>query len=152
MKVETYLQENDVSFEVIPHEQAFSAQEVAAAEHVTGHKFAKTVILKGGGDAYMFVMPASRHVSMKKACEAVGTDVELATEAEMKQMFPDCEIGAEPPFGTLYDLPTYVDEHLAEREEIVFRAGTHDRTVKISYDDYASLEEPVVGDYAVEEF
>ena len=151
MNVQDYLKQHAVAFEVIPHEQAFTAQEVAAAEHITGHKFAKTVILKGDGDTFMFVLPASRHVDLKKAGEMAGAEVEMATEEEMKVAFPDCEIGAEPPFGTPYGIKTFVDKGLLEVDEIVFRAGTHDQTVKMSYADYARLEQPAVGSFATEE-
>jgi len=152
MKVQRYLEENAVEFEVIRHETAFTAQEVAASEHVTGHKFAKTVILKAGDDAYMFVLPASRHVNVKKAADAVGKELRLATEEEMKELFPDCQIGAEPPFGKLYGMPTYVDTTLQQVDEIVFRAGTHDTTVKMSYAAYEKLETPQHGSFALEGF
>ena len=151
MNVQDYLKQHGVPFEVIPHEQTFTAQEVAAAEHVTGHKFAKTVILKGDGDTFMFVLPASRHVDLKKAAEMAGTEVQMATEEEMKIAFPDCEIGAEPPFGTPYGVRTFVDTSLLDVGDIVFRAGTHDQTVKMKYDDYSKLEEPAAGSFATEE-
>ncbi len=151
MDVESYLKEKGVQFEVIPHEQAFTAQEVAAAEHVTGHKFAKTVIAKAGGDAYMLVLPASHHVDFQKASDLVGEELEMAREEEMKEIFPDCEIGAEPPFGSEYGLPTYVDESLSTRDEVVFRAGTHQRTIKMKYADYAELEDPAIGDFIIDE-
>ncbi len=151
MDVTHYLDEQGVDYEVIPHEQAFTAQEVAAAEHVTGHKFAKTVIAMAGDEARMLVLPASRHVDFQKASALVGEDLEMASEKQMKEVFPDCEIGAEPPFGSQYGVPTFVDGSLAERDEIVFRAGTHDKTVMMSYDDYAALEEPTVGDLATAE-
>ncbi len=151
MNIEQYLSEQGVEFEVIQHEQAFTAQEVAAAEHVTGHKFAKTVIAEGAEQSYMLVLPASRHVDFGKASELVGEPLEMASEGKMKRLFADCEVGAEPPFGAEYGLPTYLDESLADQDEIVFRAGTHDRTIKMSYDDYARIEEPTVGDLVVSE-
>ncbi|MGD2173761.1 MAG: YbaK/EbsC family protein [Candidatus Brocadiaceae bacterium] len=151
MNIEQYLKENGVEYQVIPHEQAFTAQEVAATEHVTGHKFAKTVIAKGGGEDFMFVLPASRHVDFDAASELAGAELEMASEEEMKGLFPDCEIGAEPPFGSEYGLKTYVDESLAGYDEIVFRAGTHDKTIKMNYGDYVALEEPVLGAFATEE-
>ena len=151
MNVEQFLKEKGVQFEVIPHQQAYSAQEVAAADHVTGHKFAKTVIVKGGGENCMLVLPASRHVDFKKAAGLVGAKLEMVGEEEKKEIFPDCEIGAESPFGAQYGLKTFVDESLQGVDEIVFRAGTHDKTLKVSYADYAKLEEPTVGSFAIEE-
>lgn len=151
MNIEEYLKDQGVEFEVIEHEQAFTAQEVAAAEHVTGHKFAKPVIADGAEGSYMLVVPASRHVDFDKASELAGETLEMADEGEMKKLFPDCEVGAEPPFGEEYGLDTFVDTTLAERDEIVFRAGTHDRTIKMSYQDYADIEQPTVGDIAMPE-
>lgn len=151
MNVQEFLKEQGVGFEVVPHEQAYTAQEVAAAEHVSGHKFAKTVIVKGGEDVCMLVLPASRHVDFKKAADLVGTKVKMLSEEQMKEAFPDCEIGAEAPFGSQYGVKTFVDESLGGEDEIVFRAGTHDQTIKISYADYEKLEKPTVGDFAIEE-
>jgi len=150
MNVQDYLKQHGVPFDVISHEQAFTAQEVAAAEHVTGHKFAKTVIVKAGEDAYMFVLPASRHLDLNKAGHAVGGKAQLATEEEMKVLFPDCEIGAEPPFGTPYGIKTFADDSLQGVDEIVFRAGTHDHTVKMTCADYQKLEDPTFGSFATE--
>lgn len=151
MDVQAFLKERGKSFEVIPHEQAFTAQEVAAAEHVTGHKFAKTVIASGQDEDYMFVLPASRHVDFERAAELVGEELELATEQRMKEIFPDCEIGAEPPFGSEYGVPTYVDSALANLDEIVFRAGTHDTTIRMDWGDYEELENPRVASFAIME-
>ncbi len=151
MDVQHFLEEAGVAYELIPHEQAFTAQEVAAAEHVTGHKFAKTVIVEGGGEAVMLVLPASRHVDFDEVAELLGTEVEMVSEEEMKKLFPDCEIGAEPPFGSQYGLETWVDESLAEREEIVFRAGTHEKTIKMDFADYEELEAPEIASFAAEE-
>jgi Ala-tRNA(Pro) deacylase len=150
MNVQEFLDEKGVAYEVISHEQAYSAQEVAAAEHVTGHKFAKTVIVTDGEQNYMLVLPASRHADFKKAADLVGAGVEMVSEEDMKAIFPDCEIGAESPFGSQYGLKTLVDESLGERDEIVFRAGSHDRTIKMAYADYESLESPTVGSFAIE--
>lgn len=151
MDVKAMLKEKGVDFEVIEHEHTYTAQEVAAAEHVTGHIFAKTVILKAGDDAYMFVLPASRHVALKSASEAAGQELAMAAEEDMKRLFRDCEIGAEPPFGSPYDVPTFVDQSLADMEDIVFRAGNHDETIRMSYADYAKIESPTVAAFSIEE-
>jgi len=151
MDVESLLKDKGVPYEVISHEQAFTAQEVAAAEHVTGHRFAKTVIAKAGEKAYMLVLPASHHVDFEKASDLVGEDLEMAKEEELKKLFPDCEIGAEPPFGSEYGLPTYVDESLTRVDDVVFRAGTHDLSIRMKYDDYAKLEAPAVGNIIINE-
>jgi Ala-tRNA(Pro) deacylase len=152
MKVQELLDEQGVAYEVIPHEHVYTAQEVAAAEHVTGHMFAKTVILKAGDEACMLVLPASRHVDLRQAGEVIGADVRMATEEEMKALFPDCETGAEPPFGSQYGLKTWVDESLQGVGEIVFRAGNHDETVKMAYDDYVGLEQPEAAAFTIEDW
>lgn len=152
MDVQKFLKQKKVAFERISHEQAFSAQEVAAVEHVTGHKFAKTVIVKGGGAIHMLVLPASRHVDFKKAAGLVGAAVQMVHEDEMKQLFPDTEIGAEPPFGSQYGLKTFADESLKGVDDIVFRAGTHDQTIKMKLADYVKLEKPTWGSFSIEEF
>ena len=151
MDLQKFLAEQGVPFELVHHEQAFSAQEVAAAEHVTGHMFAKTVIVQGGGSAHMLVLPASRHVDLKAAGKLAGAKLKMASEEEMKALFPDCDIGAEPPFGSQYGLTTYVDESLEAMDEIVFRAGTHDRTLRMRYADYLRLESPTIARFTVED-
>jgi Ala-tRNA(Pro) deacylase len=151
MKVQELLEQKGVEFEVMPHQQTFTAQEVAASEHETGHHFAKTVIARGERKTFMFVLPASRHVDFEKASELAGEPVEMASEGEMKKTFVDCEVGAEPPFGSLYGVPTYVDASLESCKTIVFRAGTHDRTVKMDYAAYKKVEKPKVAAFAVME-
>ena len=151
MDVKAMLKEKGADYEVIRHEHTYTAQEVAASEHVTGHMFAKPVILRSGDESFMFVLPASRHVALKRASELVGKDLAMATEEDMKRIFPDCEIGAEPPFGSPYDVPTYVDESLAEMDDIVFRAGNHDETIKMAYEEYARIETPTVAAFCIED-
>jgi len=150
MDLKEFLKGKKVPFEVIAHEQAFSAQEVAAVEHVTGHKFAKTVVVKDGGATYMLVLPASRHVDFEKARGLVGADVKMVSEEELKALFPDTEVGAEPPFGSQYGIKTFADESLAAVDEIVFRAGTHEQSVKMKLADYKKLENPTFGSFSVE--
>lgn len=152
MKVQELLDEQGVAYEVIPHEHVYTAQEVAAAEHVTGHMFAKTVIVKAGEDAFMLVLPASRHVDVRRAGDVIGRDVRMATEEEMRKLFPDCETGAEPPFGSQYGLETWVDQSLSEVGEIIFRAGTHDQTVKMSYADFERVEQPQSAAFTMEDW
>jgi Ala-tRNA(Pro) deacylase len=149
MDIQEYLADNGVKFEVDVHEHVYTAQEVAASEHVTGHIFAKPVIVAAGEEFHMLVVPASRHVDMRKASDLVGAELEMATEGDMKRIFPDCEIGAEPPFGSAYGLKTYVDESLMGMDRIVFRAGDHDHTITIALEDFARLESPTVGQFAI---
>jgi Ala-tRNA(Pro) deacylase len=150
-RLEGYLRENAIPYQTQHHARAITAQEVAATEHVPGKMFAKTVMVTadGGEKAIMLVLPAPYHVNPEKAAAAVGTrEVHLAEEERFAETFPDCEVGAMPPFGNLYDVPVYVDKTLAEDETIVFRAGTHTDTMSVSYADFERLVEPTVVEFA----
>jgi len=150
MKIEEFLKKNKVAFEVREHEPAYTAQEVAAEEHVTGNMMAKAVVVHTKDGFAMCVLPASYKLDMKKVAKAIKSrKVRLADEKELAELFPDVEVGAEPPFGNLYNLQTLVDEHLSAYDEIMFQADSHRRAVKIKYDAYANLVQPTVADIAV---
>ena len=104
------------------------------------------------GDEYvLLVLPASHRVDLERIEQILNTDVRMVTESEMKSLFPDCEVGAEPPFGSQFGLRTLVDEHLAQQERIAIRAGSHTEVVLLDYADYARLERPAVARFAVPE-
>jgi Ala-tRNA(Pro) deacylase len=148
-RLENYLREERVLFEVRHHPRAVTAQEVAASEHVPGKMLAKTVMVLADGEMVMLALPASYQVDVEKVGPALGVqEVRLAQEEEFEGAFPDCEVGAMPPFGNLYDLPVYVEETLAEDETIVFRAGTHTDTMSVTYADFDRLVEPTVANFA----
>jgi len=145
-RLEAYFREHDVSFESATHSEAYTAQEVAAALHVSGHQLAKVVMVWVGDELTMTVVPASGRVDLRHAADALGVDkVRLAREAEFGERFDDCELGAMPPFGNLYDLPVVVDPALAEYDDIVFSAGTYTDSMKVAYDDFERLVRPRVG-------
>ena len=149
-RLEDYLRENAIPYQSQHHAMAITAQEVAATEHVPGKMFAKTVIVTADTEeAIMLVLPAPYHVNLEKAAGALGTRrVLLAEEERFADVFPDCEVGAMPPFGNLYDVPVYVDKTLAEDKTIVFRAGTHTDTMSVSYADFERLVEPTLAEFA----
>ncbi|MFW6457500.1 MAG: aminoacyl-tRNA deacylase [Planctomycetota bacterium] len=147
--IEEYLRNRNVDFEVDQHELAYTAQEEAAAEDVTGYEFAKTVIVTDGENCYMLVLPAPYRVDLDKVSEVIGCEVHLADEDEIEKLFSDCEVGAEPPFGSIFHIDTYMDESMRDRDEIVFRADTHEKVVKMAVQDYESLENPTVADIRV---
>ena len=150
MDIAKYLRDHGVAFERHAHRAAYTAQEVAAEEHVSGNIMAKAVLVHADDRYALCVLPASYKLDMAKVAQAVkARSVRLADEAEMAKLFPDVEVGAEPPFGSLYDLATLVDEHLAGQAEIVFQAGTHRDAIRMKYADYASLVQPTVADLAV---
>jgi len=147
MDVVKYLKSNKVKFQLRHHPARYTAQEVAAAEHITGAEVAKVVILKADERPVMCVLPATHVVDMKKAKKALGAGtVSLATEDEIAAIFPDCEVGAMPPFGAEYDLETFVDAQLAEDEEILIPAGTHEDSILLAWEEYRRLARPTVAD------
>ena len=149
-RLETYLRESAVPYQSQHHARAITAQEVAATEHVPGKLFAKTVMVLADKETMvMLVLPAPYHVNPQKAAAALGArELLFAEEERFADTFPDCELGAMPPFGNLYDVPVYVDKTLAEDETIVFRAGTHTDTMSVSYANFERLVEPMVAEFA----
>jgi len=144
-KLREFLDSHQVKYLVISHSLAYTAQGVAASAHVSGKRLAKTVIVKMDGLLAMAVIPASFHVDLDRLRVLTGArTVELATEAEFKDTFPDCETGAMPPFGNLYNMPVYADISLAENEEITFTAGTHRELVRMNWADMARLVNPTI--------
>ncbi len=146
-KLKEYLDVNGVDYEVLMHKAAFTAQQVAAAQEVTGWQVAKTVVLYCDGEFLMVVLQAPAYVDFDRIREILVCDeARLATESEMAKLFPGVELGAESPFGNLFDLPVYVDRGLAEEREIVFNAGTHTETIRLKYEDFSRLVSPRVVD------
>ncbi len=144
-RLEAYLREHQVPFQLQQHAQAFSAQKIAETEHIPNRMVAKTVIIQADNALVALVLPASFRVDFQKAQAALGaSEVRQAPEKKFATTFPDCELGAMPPFGNLYGIPVYVEQHLAEQETIVFPAGTHTETMSIKYADFARLVQPRV--------
>jgi Ala-tRNA(Pro) deacylase len=145
MDVVRYLKSGKVKFQLRHHPARFTAQEVAAVEHITGEEVVKVVIVRAGLGFAMCVLPATYVLQMDLVKSLLGGgDVRLATEEEIARIFPDCQVGAMPPFGSDYGLETYVDESLAADEEILLPAGTHEDSVLMSWKDYARLAKPKV--------
>ena len=145
-RLKKYLEENHVRFVTIRHSPAFTAQEIAALAHVPGKEVAKTVMVKLDGTMAMVVLPAPDHVSAARLKEFSGADdVELASEEEFADIFPQCEVGAMPPFGNLWDMQVFVDQRLREDEQIVFNAGNHTELVRLSYSEFERLVKPTIG-------
>ena len=144
-KLKAFLDENKVRYVTIRHSNAFTAQEIASSAHVSGKEFAKTVMINVDGKMAMAVLPAAYQVDFELLRQAFGTrKVTLASESEFMNFFPDCEIGAMPPFGNLYDMEVFVAESLAGNSEIAFNAGTHTELIKLSFGDYMRMVQPNV--------
>ena len=149
-RLERYLRENAAPYSLHHHPPAFTAQAVAESEHVSGRSVAKVVMVIRDGKMTMLALPASMRVNFAKAAEALGAaEVRLAPEKEFTAAFPDCDVGAMPPFGNLYDVETFVDKALSGTDTIVINAGTHEDTIHLKYADFVRLVQPKVADFAV---
>lgn len=147
-KLKQYLDNEKISYEVLQHSAAFTAQEVAGAQHVPGKHAMKTVIVKADGKFVMCLLPATHLLDLKKFKEAIkATDVTLATEGDLAKLFPEYDIGAEPPFGQLFNLDVYADKSFDPNATVIFNAGTHTDTVRLKYSDYLRAAKPKIGDF-----
>ncbi len=145
MTLYEYLNEQHCPYRVTEHEAVYTAEQLATVEHVPGRKVAKPVVIRADGKFYVCVLPADRKIDLYALQKHLDAhNVRLASETEMSHLFMDSELGAEPPFGNLYDLPTLMDKKLAKDKEIVFQAGSHERSVWISMKQYKKLAEPTI--------
>jgi Ala-tRNA(Pro) deacylase len=144
-KLKEFLDSHKIRYVAIHHSPAYTAQEIAAAAHVKGRSLAKTVMIKVEDKMAMAVLPAECYVDFDLLKKFTGANtVELAGEREFKNLFPDCDVGAMPPFGNLYDLEVYVAETLTHNEEIAFNAGSHSEIIRMSFKDFMDLAKPKV--------
>lgn len=149
MQVIDFLDQSGVTYDVREHTPVFTAQGLAQREHEHGKYIAKPVIVKADGRYVMCVLPAPHKVDLGKLKAHLGAKaVELADETQIGKLFPDCELGAEPPFGNLYDLPTLMDKALERDDHIVLQAGTHSKAIRMSMADYRRLVRPQVLEFA----
>jgi Ala-tRNA(Pro) deacylase len=149
-KLREFLDAHEVKYVAIKHSLAYTAQEIAASAHIPGRELAKTVIVKVDGKMAMAVLPSSYRVDLEALKRATGAKtVELATEGEFKDLFPECHAGAMPPFGNLYGMDVYVAESLREDEEIAFNACSHTELIRMSYKDYERLVKPKILRFSV---
>lgn len=144
-KLKKFLDDNRIKYVSIKHSLAYTAQEIAASTHISGKNMAKTVIVRLDGKMAMAVLPAPCRVDAKLLKKETGAKkVEIATEQEFTSLFPECDVGAMPPFGNLYNMDVYVDRKLAEDDEIAFNAGSHTELIKMAYKDFERLVKPKV--------
>jgi Ala-tRNA(Pro) deacylase len=148
-KLKEFLDAQKVKYVSVSHSPAFTAQEIAAAAHVSGKDLAKTVMVTLDGKMAMAVLPASLKVDLGLLKQAVGAaQAELAGERAFQDLFPGCEVGAMPPFGNLYGMEVVVSHRLAEDEDIAFNAGSHTELIRLSYQDFQRLVNPKVAKIA----
>ena len=144
-KLKAFLDKNQIHFVSIAHSRAYTTQMIARSAHIHAKELAKTVIVNIDDKLAMAVLPASDNVDLDLLKQSTGAqEVRLATEGEFQDAFPDCEVGAMPPFGNLYDMEVFVSPRLAEDEQIAFNAGTHAELVQLAYTDFAALVAPAV--------
>jgi Ala-tRNA(Pro) deacylase len=144
--IERFLSDHHVPFTPVPHRPAFTAQEEAAVTHTPGRAWAKTLVCLADHLPILVVLPADRFVDERRLREVTGaSDVRLATEQEIAEMYPGIEVGALPPLGPLYAQRVYIDSMLVGQPEIAFHAGTHTDAVRMHTEDFISLVQPIRG-------
>lgn len=144
-----YLDQRKIKYLTITHSRAFTAQEVAECAHIPGNILAKTVVVEIDGQMAMAVVPANHRVRLDDLRALIHTDdVRLMREDEFRRHFPDCETGAIPPFGNLYEIPVFVDPELSDQGEIVFNAGSHTEAIRMRWEDFERLVKPRVAKFA----
>ncbi len=150
-RLRRFLDDQKITYHLLPHREAFTAQEVAQASHVPGRELAKALVLREDMTRYlMLVLPAPCRVDLSALKQEIGKrKLCLASEGELKQLFPDCETGAMPPFGNLYGLPVYVDACFPRTADFFFQAGNHHEVVRMPYQDFERLVRPTVGEFCL---
>ena len=144
-RLKKHLDDNKIKYVIKSHSVAYTTPEIAAMAHVPGMEWAKTVIIKIDGKMAMAVLPASYRIDFDDFKKAVGVkNIELAPEEEFKNHFADCEVGAMPPFGNLYNMEVYVAESLTEDDVITFNACSHKELMQMAYKDFEKLVKPKV--------
>jgi Ala-tRNA(Pro) deacylase len=145
VRLTDYLSRNDVPYQQIHHTPDFTSQETAAHTKTPGREFAKTVVLRIDHEFGLAVLPAHHRIDFEALRRWLNAqEVRLASEEEMRSLFPDCDVGAEPPLGSLYELPVYVSPTLARDEEITFNGGSHEEAIRMKYDDFARITRPSI--------
>lgn len=152
-RLKRFLNQQKIAYQTLPHREVFTAQEVAGTAHVSGRQLAKVVVVRENGRGYlMVVLPAACRVDLTALKSVTGTrKLSLAREEEFVRLFPDCDAGAMPPFGNLYDMPVYVDACFPRAKDIFFQGGNHREVVQLSYQDYEGLVRPTVGEFCLHE-
>jgi len=138
--LKSFLEQKKIHYEILKHPEAFTAQEVAHAIHKTGKVLAKTVVVDADGKHVMVVVPAHHKVKLDAVRRLMGyKEVRLSPEENLRGLFPDCDLGAMPPIGSLYNMSVVVSKELSEKPEIIFNACTHTDCVKMSFEDFRTL-------------
>jgi Ala-tRNA(Pro) deacylase len=144
-KLRVFLDENHAEYTHTVHAIAYTAREVALAEHLPAREVAKTVVVHGDDGYHMLVLPSSKLVDFQEVRIALGlSHARMVPETELNRLFPDCELGAMPPVGNLYGMPVYLDGALAGEDVITFNAGTHRDVVHMRTSEFRRLVRPTI--------
>lgn len=150
IKIKEFLEKERINYQVLEHNLAYTASEIAEAQHLPGHQVVKSVLVNGDGKWLLFVLPATRKIDFDKLKKALLLqNVDLANEGKVASLFPGCDVGAMPPFGHFAGIPVYADTNLLENETIAFNAGTHTDMIKIKFKDYMRIAKPMLCDFSV---
>jgi len=146
MNVQSYLDEMGVAYRLSQHPTAYTAQDLASVEHVPGRQVIKPVVVKADGQFVMCALPACHQIDLQALrVQLQAREVTLADEQKLSELFPDCELGAEPPIGRLYNMPTLMDESLVADARVMFQAGTHQDAITMSLTEYRRVAQPEMG-------
>ena len=148
MNLQSYLDENGVRYRISRHSITFTAQELAAAEHFPGKRVIKPVVIQADGHFVMCALPACYRIDIAELKQQLCVkDVHLIDEETLRQLFDDCEAGAEPPIGQLYGMSTIMDESLSRGNQVMFQAGTHRDAVEMSLAEYRRIAQPEIAHF-----
>lgn len=149
MKLQPYLDRMGIHYQMLRHDMVYTAQALAQTEHVSGHKVIKPVLVQADGQFVLCAIPASSRVDMNELRRLLGVDeMRLADEETMARVFEDCELGAEPPIGAIFGLPTVMDDSLASQDTVTFQAGSHGEAITMTLDDYRRIAQPGIAHFA----
>jgi Ala-tRNA(Pro) deacylase len=148
-RIRDFLDSQNVPFETLHHSQAFTGQEIAHSLHVSGKKCVKAVAVAADGETVLAVIPAAHRLNLPELRATLeASQLEMLQESELVGLFPDCDLGAVPPFGNLYGIKVWADRAVADAEEIIFCAGTHEDCIRMRYSDFSKLTLPRLGRFS----
>ena len=149
MQLQAYLDRLEIPFQTHTHEAAWTAQQLAQMEHVSGHQVIKPVLVEADGELLLCALPASQRIDLNALRTELGCEeMHLADEQTLRDVFDDCELGAEPPIGAIFGLPTVMDDSLIKQQRVMFQAGSHMQSVSVSMADYRRIAQPGVAHFA----
>lgn len=148
MNLQSYLDEMGIPYRLLRHDTAYTAQDLAAREHLSGQKVIKPVVVQADGKFVMCALPASYRIDFNELREQLDAmEVRLVSEPLLAQLCPECQLGAEPPIGRLFGIPTLMDESVLVDDTVTFQAGTHQDAVSMSLADYRKVAQPEIGHF-----